>query len=195
MWKTARWSGGNGFVLNRGWKDVDLHDNLFMIPGPVKMHPRVVAAMARPALGHRTAHFREINLDIRRLLQYLYQTQGDVTLISGSGTAALDSVFSNLFTADDVIVTLANGKFGSRLCDLADRYCTARPVESAWAPDESSVAFYVEPMEQGNEDREISLFQVRMSDPTNRIEIEKTSTSWHLMRIEWQEGRPQLQVR
>ncbi len=111
---------------------MDLQDNLFMIPGPVKMHPRVLAAMSVPAMGHRTAPFRAVNKELRRLLQYVFQTRGEVALISGSGTAGLDGVFSTMLRKDDRVVTLANGKFGERLQELAGHYCTLMPIRAPW---------------------------------------------------------------
>src|SRR3990172_3306170 len=117
-----------------------------MYPGPVKMHPRVLAAMGRPAMGHRTPAFRDVNLEIRRLLQGLFQTTGDVTLLTGSGTAGLDAVLSNLFRQQDRVVTLLNGKFGERLAELAGRYATAVPVSCDWGqpPDLDRIAAALE---------------------------------------------------
>ena len=37
---------------------MDLENNLFMIPGPVKIHPRVLRVMSKPAMGHRTPEYR-----------------------------------------------------------------------------------------------------------------------------------------
>ena len=61
---------------------MDLQDNVFMLPGPVKLHPRVLNAMAHPVVAHRGPEFTEINNDIRELLKYLFQSQNDVAVIS-----------------------------------------------------------------------------------------------------------------
>lgn len=111
---------------------VDLDDNIFMIPGPVKMHPRVLRAMARPAFAHRSPEFRTVNKELRELLQYTFQTAGEVALLSGSGTAGVDSAFSNLFHRTDKVVCLNNGKFGERLAELARVYASPVVIDAPW---------------------------------------------------------------
>src|SRR3989442_274699 len=49
----------------------------FLLPGPVKMHPRVLQAMAAPAMNHRGPEFKEILSEIRSLTQYLFGTRGE----------------------------------------------------------------------------------------------------------------------
>src|SRR5437899_2616536 len=41
--------------------------DVFLLPGPVKMDPRVVQAMARPAMNHRGPEFKEILTAVRGL--------------------------------------------------------------------------------------------------------------------------------
>ena len=49
--------------LSLGSIIMDLEDNIFMLAGPVKMHPRVLRAMASPAINHRSAEFKAINAE------------------------------------------------------------------------------------------------------------------------------------
>src|ERR1041385_3663105 len=67
----------------------DAEDNLFLLPGPVKMHPRVLAAMARPAASHRGPEFQET---VKRLEAGLKQVIGapHVAILTGSGTAGME---------------------------------------------------------------------------------------------------------
>jgi aspartate aminotransferase-like enzyme len=103
-------------------ENMDQENNLFMIPGPVKIHPRILRVMSKPAVGHRTESYRAMNGEIKELLQYLFQTKNDVTPISGSGTAGLDTVMTNLLKKGEKSVGIVNGKFGERLSELADFY-------------------------------------------------------------------------
>src|SRR2546428_445237 len=48
----------------------------FLLPGPVKMHPRALQAMAAPAMNHRGPEFKEILSEIRSLTQSLCGTAG-----------------------------------------------------------------------------------------------------------------------
>src|SRR2546421_10768853 len=93
--------------------------DVFLLPGPVKMDPRVLQAMARPAMNHRGPEFKEILADVRTLTQYLFGTKGEVAVLSGSGTAGLEAAVAGLVRKDDRALKLVNGKFRQgfhRLC-------------------------------------------------------------------------------
>jgi aspartate aminotransferase-like enzyme len=105
----------------------------FLLPGPVTMHPRVLAAMARPAMAHRGAEFTEVN---RRLFDHLRTLMGtpEVAVLTGSGTAGMEAAVSNLVHWGDRAVGLDGGKFGARMAELVERYAgpSATRITSAW---------------------------------------------------------------
>jgi aspartate aminotransferase-like enzyme len=111
----------------------DAQDNLFLLPGPVKMHPRVLAAMARPAAAHRGPEFSDT---VKRLEGGLKQVIGapHVALMTGSGTAGMEAAISNLVHWGDRAIGLDNGNFGGRMAKLAKRYALdkAVTVTSPW---------------------------------------------------------------
>jgi aspartate aminotransferase-like enzyme len=111
----------------------DPEDNLFLLPGPVKMHPRVLAAMARPAAAHRGAEFSDT---VQRLEAGLKEVIGapHVALMTGSGTAGMEAAVSNLVHWGDRAVGLDNGNFGGRMAKLVKRYAMdkAVTVTSPW---------------------------------------------------------------
>jgi len=128
---------------------MDLEDNIFMLAGPVKMHPRVLKAMSVPAMNHRSAEFKAVNAEIREGLKYMFQTtQGQVALISGSGTAGLESVVSSLLHKNDKVLNLVNGKFSERFNDLCKVFASPTPINFEWgkAVDPQRVA---EELEKG----------------------------------------------
>ena len=110
----------------------DLMDNVFMLPGPVKMHPRVLNAMSLPAMAHRSKDFEKVNSEIRELLQYLFQSKNNVALISGSGTAGTEAAIANLCKKGDKILNITNGKFGERLYELSKIYATPTELKFDW---------------------------------------------------------------
>lgn len=110
----------------------DPEDTVFMLPGPVKMHPRVLRAMSVPALNHRGPEFKEILTELRELVQYLFGTKGEVAILSGSGTAGLESAVSGLLRKDDKVLNLVNGKFSERFNDLCNVFATATPLTFEW---------------------------------------------------------------
>lgn len=111
---------------------MDLEENIFMLPGPVKMHPRVLNVMSKPAIAHRDKEFSAINAEIRELLKYLFQSDNDVAVISGSGTAGLEAAISNLLRKGDKVVNIVNGKFGERLNELSKVFAQPIPIITEW---------------------------------------------------------------
>lgn len=100
----------------------DVEDNLFLLAGPVRMHPRVVRAMAVPALAHRSPEFTAVNRELFERIGQVYQTSGPVLSLTGSGTAAMDAAIGSLVGPEDRAVALDNGKFGNRMAGLSTRY-------------------------------------------------------------------------
>src|SRR5256885_14947083 len=85
--------------------------DVFLLPGPVKMDPRVLRAMTRPAMNQRGPEFKEILADVRTLTQYLFGTKGEVAVLSGSGTAGPEAGGAGRGRKDGRGRDLGNGKF------------------------------------------------------------------------------------
>ncbi len=111
---------------------MDVEDTVFLLPGPVKMHPRVLRSMGMPAINHRSAAFQEVIAEVRELTKYLFQTSGRVAVLSGSGTAGLDASVSGLLHRGDRVLCLVNGKFSERFLDLCKVYAKPTPLEFEW---------------------------------------------------------------
>lgn len=109
-----------------------LENTLMMIPGPVPIAPRIQRAMGRPMFGHRGEEFGSIYDECIEILAELFQTNNDLFVISGSGTACMEAAIGNLIERDDTVVTIENGKFGERLCDIGDRYGNAVKLKYEW---------------------------------------------------------------
>ncbi len=103
-------------------------------PGPSDVPPRVLAAMARPTIGHLDPAFVGLMDEIKALLQYAFMTENALTMpVSGPGTAGMESCLVNLLEPGDTVVVCVNGVFGGRLRAMAER-CGAQvvAVEDAW---------------------------------------------------------------
>src|SRR2546428_14032711 len=106
------------------------------------MHPRVLQAMAAPAMNHRGPEFKEILTEIHDLTQYVFGTRGPVAVLSGSGTAGLEAAVSGLLRKDDRVLNLVNGKFSERFHELCQVFATPTALTFDWgtAVDPASVA-------------------------------------------------------
>ncbi|AKB24556.1 Serine--glyoxylate aminotransferase [Methanosarcina sp. MTP4] len=111
---------------------MDLEDTLLMMPGPVPVAPRVLRAMSKPMINHRSAEFAAIYDDCREILADVYQTKNDIFVISGSGTAGMEAAVGSVVESGDKVVAIENGKFGERFKDLAALYGEVVPLEFEW---------------------------------------------------------------
>ena len=110
----------------------DPQNNTFLLAGPVKMHPRVLAAMARPAMAHRDPAFQDVNRRIGERLREVFQTTAPVVTMAGSGTAGMDAAAMSLLKKGEKAVAISNGKFGERFATLASTYGDATVLKSDW---------------------------------------------------------------
>jgi alanine-glyoxylate transaminase/serine-glyoxylate transaminase/serine-pyruvate transaminase len=105
-----------------------------MGPGPSDVHPRVLAALARPTIGHLDPAFIDLMDEVKLLLQYAFRTQNELTLpVSAPGSAGMETCFVNLIEAGDTVIVCQNGVFGGRMRENVERIgATAVMVEDAW---------------------------------------------------------------
>jgi len=100
----------------------ELKPRLLMGPGPSDVHSRVLAAMAKPTIGHLDPQFLGILNDIRDMLQAVFRTQNRLTLaVSGCGSAGMEACVVNLIEPGDKMLVCIAGVFGGRMKDVAER--------------------------------------------------------------------------
>jgi len=101
------------------------------IPGPTPLPPEVMAAMGRPMIDHRSAEFSALLRRCIAGLKAIAQTNGEVLLLSCSGTGGLETAVANLFSPGDVLLSCPIGVFGKRLADIARTYgCAVEVLET-----------------------------------------------------------------
>ncbi len=99
-----------------------------MGPGPSDVHPRILAAMARPTIGHLDPQFIVLMDEIKSSLQYAFQTQNPLTIaLSAPGSAGMECCFVNLLKPGDKVIVCQNGVFGGRMKENIER-CGGIPV-------------------------------------------------------------------
>ncbi len=97
-------------------------DPVSLMPGPVCMNPRVIAAFASFPVSHRSPAFISCHERVRSLLNGLL-TGAEVVLFPGGGTLANDAVAANLkaIFGDSTGLVISNGEFGERIADHAEK--------------------------------------------------------------------------
>jgi 2-aminoethylphosphonate-pyruvate transaminase len=89
-------------------------------PGPVMVSKKVRQALLHPDMCHRVPSFENVIQNVQNKLLEVYKANEDyaILLITGSGTAANETVISSCFTDDDEVLLISNGEFGDRLEEL-----------------------------------------------------------------------------
>ena len=94
---------------------------LVMLPGPTNVPNRVLRAMLKPVIGHRGPEFRELHERIVENARYAFQTEGDVFVLTCSGTGGVACALENILRPGDKAVVTSFGVFGERMAETARR--------------------------------------------------------------------------
>jgi len=104
-----------------------------MIPGPTPVPEKVLQALSKHPIGHRTKEFQDLVKSTTKNLQWLHQTQNDVLTITGSGTAAMEAGIINTLSKGDKVICGENGKFGERWVKVAKEFgLEVIKIDSKW---------------------------------------------------------------
>lgn len=105
-----------------------------MGPGPADVHPRILAAMARPTIGHLDPAFVGMMDEIKSALKLAFKTENSLTMpISAPGSAGMEACFANLVEPNDKVIVCINGVFGMRMRENITRFGgQAIVVEDDW---------------------------------------------------------------
>ncbi len=107
---------------------------ILMGPGPSDVSPQVLAAQARPTIGHLDPLFVGMMDELKQLLQYAFQTNNAMTIaVSAPGSAGMETCFVNLVEPGDTVIVCRNGVFGERMRQNVER-CGGKAVcvDNAW---------------------------------------------------------------
>ena len=112
-----------------------------MIPGPTPVPEKVLIALGKHPIGHRSKEFQTLVRHTTEQLKWLHQTSSDVLAITGSGTAAMEAGIINTLSRGDKVLCGDNGKFGERWVKVAKAYgLDVQVVKAQWGkplnPDE-----------------------------------------------------------
>jgi len=92
------------------------------VPGPTPCPPEALEAQKNEMINHRGEEFRKLILDITSGLKQMFQTQGDVLILTASGTGGLEAAIVNTLSPGDKVLALSIGAFGDRFSDIAQNF-------------------------------------------------------------------------
>jgi len=88
-------------------------------PGPTPIPQAVRDAQGRQMVDHRGTEFAELLRETTAGLAELIGTGGDVLLLTGSGSGALEAAVVNTLSPGDRVLSVNIGAFGDRFADIA----------------------------------------------------------------------------
>jgi alanine-glyoxylate transaminase/serine-glyoxylate transaminase/serine-pyruvate transaminase len=93
--------------------------HFLQIPGPTNVPDRVLRAMARPTIDHRSTEFSELGRECLKGLQIVFQTENPVIIYPSSGTGAWEAALVNTLSAGDRVLAFETGQFASLWAKMA----------------------------------------------------------------------------
>src|SRR5882757_4533023 len=109
---------------------------LLLNPGPVTLSERVRRSLLQPDLCHRESEFFALQDEIRTRLLGTYRLDPKAwtaVLMTGSGTAAVESMIAAMVPANGRLLNLENGVYGDRIAQMCSQYGIAHErVIGSW---------------------------------------------------------------
>jgi len=99
---------------------MDSQKKLIMLPGPTNVSDRVMRAMLNPIINHRGDSFRELYKGVLEKTRHLFQTEGEVVVLSSSGTGGVEAAVWNMIRPGDVAIVPVFGEFSTRLAETVE---------------------------------------------------------------------------
>ncbi len=91
-------------------------------PGPTPIPREVREAQSQPMIDHRGTEFAELLRETSTGLAELIGTAGDVVLLTGSGSGAMEAAVVNTLSPGDRVLVVTIGGFGDRFAKIAGAF-------------------------------------------------------------------------
>jgi aspartate aminotransferase-like enzyme len=97
-------------------------DQNLRVPGPTPLPLEVREAQSAPMIDHRGTEFGEMLREISPGIAGLIGTGGEVLLLTGSGSGAMEAAIVNLLSPADRVLVVTIGSFGDRFAKIASAF-------------------------------------------------------------------------
>ena len=97
-------------------------DQNLRTPGPTPIPDEVREAQSRPMVDHRGAEFEALMRATSSGIAELIGTAGEVFLLTGSGSGAMEAAVVNTLSAGDRVLAVSVGAFGERFAKVASAF-------------------------------------------------------------------------
>lgn len=95
---------------------------LLLIPGPTPVVDSIYDALAQETLGHTDPRFAVVYRNAIKQTKQMFKTDGEVFVIAGSGTVAMEMALVNTIAAGEKLLVISHGYFGDRFIKLGEAF-------------------------------------------------------------------------
>jgi aspartate aminotransferase-like enzyme len=106
---------------------------MLLIPGPTPVVDEIYDALASETYSHTDPRVVKTTLDSLEMTRQMFNTDGEVFIVAGSGTLAMEMAIVNTVAPGEKILVLSQGFFGDRFIKLAESFgIVVEVVSSEW---------------------------------------------------------------
>lgn len=106
---------------------------MLLIPGPTPVVDEIYAALSQETMSHTDLRFAAIFKEALAETKKMYNTDGEVFVIAGSGTLSMEMALTNTVAPGDKILIVSHGYFGDRFIGVAQALgLKAEVLQAAW---------------------------------------------------------------
>jgi alanine-glyoxylate transaminase/serine-glyoxylate transaminase/serine-pyruvate transaminase len=96
--------------------------HFLQIPGPTNVPDRVLRAMDRPVIDHRSAEFASLGAEVLEGMRAIFQTKSPVVMYPASGTGAWEAALVNTLSPCDRVLLFETGHFSQLWRRVAEHF-------------------------------------------------------------------------
>lgn len=93
-----------------------------MMVGPTAVPERVLNAMHKPSISHRTPEYMQMHKRVREGMKKLFATENEVFILTSSGTGAMEAAIQNCFSFGEEVVVPVLGTFSNQFASMAEAF-------------------------------------------------------------------------
>lgn len=136
-------------MVNGGYK---MKKKVSMMIGPSAVPDRVLQAMNRKSISHRSKEYCDMHQRVREGLKKIFKTENEVFILTSSGTGAMEAAIQNCFSFGDEVVVPVIGTFSEQFASMAEAFklkVVRVKFDLGEAADVNKVMEYVTPKTKG----------------------------------------------
>jgi alanine-glyoxylate transaminase/serine-glyoxylate transaminase/serine-pyruvate transaminase len=95
--------------------------HFLQIPGPTNVPDRVLRAIDRPTIDHRSADFAALGKEVVAGMKWVFRTESQVAIYPASGTGAWEAALVNTLSPGDRVLMIETGHFATLWREMAGR--------------------------------------------------------------------------